>query len=390
MELSAVTLPLLNVKSNEKDISFKVKSLNTSLVGYDRQLQAMKASLESVESVCVTQFARFNQLDSFCSGGWGEKTGEAIAMHLRNILVRVQRLEQAPTSSSILCSLPLEASSTVAESKLLSLTAELSLVRSSVSDLTSRVGQDAIEIGGVHFQSLSQTIAWVRTSLPSNAYFVFQDIMTLLDLIGTSNLSDNDFLDGQYKANRANFVNASAARCAASFGRGFSTLFGRVEPSSSGGQLASTHPLPSINNYKNFNAPDNLSGVKQRILSKMNTVISRINAEIGQRLAGNIVANTVALFFLLKSQEAVLSLVSWMENFQQELSSAGQSSPKEAWLLVCSCVRGFFQQLEKLEHQLLPLLMMLLFKRVPIFGQWHSHIVFVVSLCLRSGGHTTR
>ena len=36
-----------------------------------------------------------------------------------------------------------------------------------------------------------------------------------------------------------------------------------------------------------------------------------------------------------------------MENFQQELSSVGQSSPKEAWLLVCSCVRGFFQQLEK-------------------------------------------
>ena len=176
MELSAVTLPLLNVKSNEKDISFKVKSLNTSLVGFDRQLQAMNASLASIENECVTQFARFSQLDSFCSGGGGKQTGEAIAMHLRNILVRVQRLEQAPKSSSTLGSFPLAASSTVAKSKLLSLTAELSLVRSSVSDLTSRVGQDAIEIGGVHFQSLSQTIAWVRTSLPSNAYFVFRTL----------------------------------------------------------------------------------------------------------------------------------------------------------------------------------------------------------------------
>ena len=36
-----------------------------------------------------------------------------------------------------------------------------------------------------------------------------------------------------------------------------------------------------------------------------------------------------------------------MVNFQQELSSAGQSSPKEVWLRVCSCVRGFSQQLEK-------------------------------------------
>ena len=48
----------------------------------------------------------------------------------------------------------------------------------------------------------------------------------LLDLIGTSNLSNNDFLDGQYKANRANFVNASATRCVASFGHELPTLFG--------------------------------------------------------------------------------------------------------------------------------------------------------------------
>ena len=79
----------------------------------------------------------------------------------------------------------------------------------------------------------------------------------------------------------------------------------------------------------------------------MSNTISRLNAEITQRLAGDIVVNSVALNLLMKSQEAVLSLISWMDNFQQELSSAGQSSPKEVWLLVCSCVRGFFQQLEK-------------------------------------------
>lgn len=43
----------------------------------------------------------------------------------------------------------------------------------------------------------------------------------------------------------------------------------------------------------------------------------------------------------------MLSNVSWMENFQGELSSVGQSSPKEAWILVCSYVRGYFQQLGK-------------------------------------------
>ena len=79
-------------------------------------------------------------------------------MHLHNILARVQRLDQASTSSSSLGSRSHPPFSTITYSKLLSLTAELFLVRSSVSDLTSRVEQDSIDIGGVHFQSLLQLL----------------------------------------------------------------------------------------------------------------------------------------------------------------------------------------------------------------------------------------
>ena len=126
-----------------------------------------------------------------------------------------------------------------------------------------------MEIRGVHFKSLAHTTAWVRSELPSNAHFVFQDVITLLDLIGTSNLSDGEFLVGQYKASRANYVNNSAARCAASFGRELRSLFRRVEPSSVGGHLTSTHPLPSIHHYRRFNVADDLSGLKQRIIGKI-------------------------------------------------------------------------------------------------------------------------
>ena len=136
------------------------------------------------------------------------------------------------------------------------------MVRSTILDLTSRIDHDVVEIVGVYFQSLARTTSWVKNELSSNAYFVFQDVITLLDLIGTSNLSDGSFLDGQYKTSRANYVNDSVARCAASFGRELPTLFGRVEPSSASGYLASTYPLPSIHDYKRFNAPDNLPGVK--------------------------------------------------------------------------------------------------------------------------------
>lgn len=106
--------------------------------------------------------------------------------------------------------------------------------------------------------------------------------MKLLDLLGTNNLSDSEFLDGQYKASRANFVNDSATRCTVPFGRELSTLFDRVEPSTFNGKLASTHSLPSIKVYKSFNAPDNISGIKQRIIHKTTTTVSKITAEISQ------------------------------------------------------------------------------------------------------------
>ena len=114
--------------------------------------------------------------------------------------------------------------SALIDTKLALFSAELALVRSTILDLTSRIDHDVVEIVGVYFQSLARTTSWVKNELSSNAYFVFQDVITLLDLIGTSNLSDGSFLDGQYKASRANYVNDSVARCAASFGRELQTL----------------------------------------------------------------------------------------------------------------------------------------------------------------------
>ena len=117
----------------------------------------------------MNHFTRFNSLELFCSGGARKQTGEAIAMHLRNILTRVHHLEQSSTSvrPSLGSNILLPSSASV-DSNLSSLSAEISLIKTSVSDLSSQGGQDAIEIGGVYFQSLSQTIVWVRKHLPSN------------------------------------------------------------------------------------------------------------------------------------------------------------------------------------------------------------------------------
>ena len=125
----------------------------------------------------------------------------------------------------------------------------ISLFQSNLDDLSSRIGQEVIEIGDLHLLSLFQTIAWVRHELSSKPFFVFQDTMTFFDLLGTCNLSDGDFFDSQHKASRTNFNKNLAARCAASFSLELSTRFGQVEHSTSSSYLASPHPLHSIHAY---------------------------------------------------------------------------------------------------------------------------------------------
>ena len=42
------------------------------------------------------------------------------------------------------------------------------------------------------------------------------------------------------------------------------------------------------------------------------------------------------------------SLLTWIVSFYQELQAGSQFSPKDAWLLVCSCVRSYFKALRKI------------------------------------------
>lgn len=114
-------------------------------------------------------------------------------------------------------------------------------------------------------------------------------------------------------------MNDIAARSIASFDREFPTLFGRVEPTATGGELVSTHPLPLLKLYTNFNDPYNLSDVKGRMLSGMTSTVSNITIGIAQRLAGTMAVHNVASNFSLKSQHVIFSLLTWMDDFHQEL-----------------------------------------------------------------------
>ena len=68
-ELSSVTLPLLNIKSNENKLTVEMNFINTLLGALRRKLHGMKSSVQIIEAEYVTHFTRYNILNLFCSSG---------------------------------------------------------------------------------------------------------------------------------------------------------------------------------------------------------------------------------------------------------------------------------------------------------------------------------
>ena len=121
------------------------------------------------------------------------------------------------------------------------------------------IGQDVVEIGGVKFKFLPQTITWVQSHLTSSSYHVFIGTDTLLYALGSSNLSDKDFIDEKYHSQKVQFENESAARVVASFGRELPTIFDKMKTSA---LSTVSFPLPVVKSYVAFNASKTYSCAK--------------------------------------------------------------------------------------------------------------------------------
>ena len=113
------------------------------------------------------------------------------------------------------------------------------------------------------FESVHQTTAWILKYLPSLEYFTFNDVITLLDTLGSVHLSNREFLEQKYHASRGKFDNEISARVSTSFGCELLTIFGRAESASGGVTASSVHHLPTVKYYDPFNAPSTHSGIKQ-------------------------------------------------------------------------------------------------------------------------------
>ena len=218
---------------------------------------------------------------------------------------------QLPSIS--LGSLPTPPMSSSRDTELDACKVQLSLFAGRLDDLKAYMGQESVKMDGVKLKSLLHTTSWMKKELSSSSYHIYHDPVTLLDAVGASQMSNKEFLNESYHATRGNFRNEVAAHTAASFGRELPPLLGKVEPTASGGQPASTHPLPLIKLYESFNPADQRSGVKHRINDEMNNTINSISTDIVSLFSVNPSTLMLANTFLVTSRSIIDSLLSWME-----------------------------------------------------------------------------
>lgn len=263
-ELSVKILPVIQKLQTPLSIAHVTTLVSKAINPFQDFLTSLTTRLDILKQLFIDNFPPLDRLYSAVSGGSTQPPAAMLALHLKKIGYRLSFLKHNThsTSSAGLGFVMDPTPPSQFFTQLVEPQSHFKLLSASHTSLKSCIGQHVDDMIGVKFESRLQTVAWVEKHLPSAAYFVFNDVITVLHSLVSSHLTDKKIIEGEYCAGRGQFDNAVAARVVASFRRELSQIFGRVETSSSGSLPSSIHPLPSIKMYKSFNSPGRHSGIK--------------------------------------------------------------------------------------------------------------------------------
>jgi hypothetical protein len=158
---------------------------------------------------------------------------------------------------------------------------ELQTLKAQMRLLEARLpNPNAGRLGGNLFQSRTDVLLFVEQHVPSNAFHLFHDVVTLLESLTTSHVERKDVLQEWYQSSKVG-VNEAAARHMTSFRLVLPTVFGRVKD---GTPTTGRHHLPAIKSFKEWNTYDGVSGVKSYINTGMEDLKYQLCQDIDHKL----------------------------------------------------------------------------------------------------------
>jgi hypothetical protein len=198
-------------------------------------------------------------------------------------------------------------------------------------------------LGRESVQTKVDVLHFVEEYVPANCFYLFHDVVTLLESLTTSHVERKDVLQEWYQSAKVG-VNEASARHMASFRLVLPTVFGRTK---GGSPSNAKYHLPSVKTFKDWNTFDGMSGVKGYIRAGMEDLRYQFQQDIDHvlDLSQHTKARLLAMEMLESSQNFVMKMSSWINAFFQELVTTSEATEEEAWEVVGVCIQKMFKVL---------------------------------------------
>ena len=311
-------------------VANQVKEVTKDHIEMQRSISTLTGDLETRITTAVARHegSRRQQMDDKLGRFEGE-------LNEVSDLVKILAMEQEKVVEAVISMQAQPAVSTASAPEVETLKARLMLIEARLPSTGSG------RLGGHTFQTRADVLLYVENNVPSNAFHLFHDVVTLLESLTTSHVERRDVLQEWYQSTKVG-VNEAAARHMASFRLVLPSVFGRVKEGSS---LSAKHHLPAIRSFKEWNTYDGVSGIKSYINTGMEDLKYQLRQDIDQGFdsAHHHQARLLAMEMHELSQNFVMEMGSWMDSFFHELVTTSEASEEEAWDVVGACIKKVFE-----------------------------------------------
>lgn len=220
---------------------------------------------------------------------------------------------------------------------------ELSTVKAQLKLIEARLPSDPFTIGGRTFNSKTDVAFFVEKEMPGISFSLFHDVVSLMESITDGHVRKSEVMAEMYQASQVGFDEDEATHVH-SFKLIVPSLLGATKE---GDKNDPKLPLAAVKDFTVWNPQDNEGGIKKRIQDGMDDVSLAVTESISAACVQFPAAAKLATEMLYQTQVFVNEMCSWVDSFYMELIKTSQVSPPEAWTLVASCLRKFFEVLRK-------------------------------------------
>jgi hypothetical protein len=218
--------------------------------------------------------------------------------------------------------------------------ARVTLLEQQNAALVSRMNHEAIEMGGVIFQSQEDCQTWVTTNLNPADFYDFYDVVSLLEQFSDTATPHSQIMDMDTKSRKLDMT-VTAHRVITSFGREVPLVFMK-------GAGTIDKPLSKLTNHLEWDHGDGSGGLKNEIGRFLDRTCPGAEENIRQRFHGpnNYEARSVALECLRRAQSFILEMNTFISTFYSEMTNtSGGQHDIESWILTCKIIKVVFYEL---------------------------------------------